>query len=135
MTQISPLMFLSSEKELFSWTYLLKETPGRTKILMFPVSNKILKIWDIFFELIQIEVECSKKYFNFFYHKELELLKTAKKRNCKGQAKVENINILNIDRAYLLCLQSDASGSFLQACISFVKQRLKCFHFKGSTTP
>ena len=30
---------------------------------MFPVWNKILKIWDWFFELIQIEAKCSKNYF------------------------------------------------------------------------
>ena len=33
-----------------------KKTPRRTKILISPVWSKILNIWDIFFELIQIEV-------------------------------------------------------------------------------
>ena len=28
--------------------------------------NKVLKIWDIAFELIQIEVQCSKNYFKIF---------------------------------------------------------------------
>ena len=40
------------------------------KILIFPVWNKILKIWDTLFELILIEVECSKNYFNFFLPQE-----------------------------------------------------------------
>ena len=35
-----------SEKDLFSWAYLLKKTPWRTKILISPVWNKILKIWN-----------------------------------------------------------------------------------------
>ena len=35
-----------SEKDLFSWTYLLKKTPRRTKILISLVWNKILKIWN-----------------------------------------------------------------------------------------
>ena len=67
---ISPLMFFSSEKELFTCTFLLKKTPQRIKILLYPVWNKILKIWDILFEIIQIEVQCSKNYFNFFLPEE-----------------------------------------------------------------
>ena len=51
-----------SEKEHFKWTYLLKKAPRRTKMLISPVSNKILKIWDKPFELIKIEVQCSKNY-------------------------------------------------------------------------
>ena len=48
MSQNSTLMFFLSGKQLFIWTYLLKKRPGRTKILISPVSNKILKIWDAF---------------------------------------------------------------------------------------
>ena len=40
-------MFFSSEKELFSQTYLPKKTPRRAKIIS-PVWNKLLKIWDSF---------------------------------------------------------------------------------------
>ena len=32
-------------------------------------------------------------------------------------------------------LQSNASGSFLQACINFAEQRLKFSHFEGSIIP
>ena len=63
MSQISPLMIFSSEKEIFSWTYPLKKTLGRIKVLISPVRNKILKIWDIIFELKQMEEKCSKTYF------------------------------------------------------------------------
>ena len=35
----------------------------------------------------------------------------------------------------MLCLQSNASGSFLQTCINFVKKRLKFSHFEGSIIP
>ena len=38
-------------------------------MLISPVWNKILKVWDIF-EFMQIEVECSKNYFNFFLPQE-----------------------------------------------------------------
>ena len=43
--------------------------------------------------------------------------------------------MLYISREYLLCLQSNASGSFLQKCISFVEQRLKFSHFEGRIIP
>ena len=37
---------------------------------MSPVWNKILKIWDTFFELVQIEVQCSKNYFKILLPQE-----------------------------------------------------------------
>ena len=65
----------SEEKELFSGTYLLKRTPWGTKILMLPVWSKILKIRDTLFELIEIELQCSKNYFKIsLSQKKLELL-------------------------------------------------------------
>ena len=79
------------KKELFSWTYLLKKTPRRNKILMSPVWNKILNFWDKLFELIQIEVQYGKKYFKdiFFYHKKLELLEIIEKELQKPRLKVK----------------------------------------------
>ena len=35
----------------------------------------------------------------------------------------------------MLCLQSNASGSFLQTCINFVEQLLKFSHFEGGIIP
>ena len=35
----------------------------------------------------------------------------------------------------LLCLQSNASGSFLQTCINFVEQPLTFSNFEGSIIP
>ena len=49
--------------------------------------------------------------------------------------KIKEIQLLNIYREYLLCLQSNASGSFLQTCINFVEQPLSFSHFKGSIIP
>ena len=69
LCHISPL-FLSQRNELFSWTHILKKTLRRTKMLLFPDWNKILKIWDKLFELIQIEVQCSKSYFKMFLSQE-----------------------------------------------------------------
>ena len=54
MSEISTLIFFASEKELFNWTHQLKKAPWRTKIIISPVWNKILKFWSTLFELIQI---------------------------------------------------------------------------------
>ena len=54
-------------KRAFWLSMSTKKTPRRTKILISSVWNKILKIWETFFELIQIEVQCSKNYFKFFF--------------------------------------------------------------------
>ena len=35
----------------------------------------------------------------------------------------------------MLCLQSNASGSFLQKCINFVEQQFTFSHFEGSIIP
>ena len=59
MSQISLLIFFSSEKELFSTKSTKKDT-AKDK-------NIILKIWGTLFELIQTELQCSKNYFNFFF--------------------------------------------------------------------
>ena len=53
-------MSFSAEEELFSWTY---GKPWGIKLLIFPVWNLILQVWDTLFELIEIEVQCSKSYF------------------------------------------------------------------------
>ena len=64
-----------------------------------------------------------------FYIKKLELLEESRKRTAEDAHKIEKKYLLNIYREYLLCLQSNASGSFLQKCINFLEQRLKFSHF------
>ena len=39
-------------------------------MLISPVWNKIFKIWDTHFELINIEIQCSKNLFKIFWQKE-----------------------------------------------------------------
>ena len=134
MSQISPLMFFSSEKELFSGTYLLKKTQRRTKVLISPVWNRILKIWDTLFELLQIEVQCSKNYLKTVSPREAG----AFRNNVEHKSHVQNWKNMYVIYLHknLLCLQSNASGNFLQKCIYyFVEQRLKFSHFKGNIIP
>ena len=80
--------FLSSEKELFSSTYILKKTPRMAKILISPVWKKILKIWDTLFELIQIEVKCTKNYFKVSLSQEAGAWKYHRKRAAKITSKI-----------------------------------------------
>ena len=107
MSHILPPIIFLQKNELFSWTYLLKKAPRRTKILTFSVWNKILKIWDILFKLIEIELQCSKNYFKIcFITKSWSFWKQHKRHAPNWK------NIFNIYKEYLLCLQSNASGSF-----------------------
>ena len=69
MSHISALFF-SSEKELFSWTYLLKKDTTKDKIFLSPAWNMSLKIWRTPFELIKIGVQGSKNYFKLFLQEE-----------------------------------------------------------------
>ena len=66
-----------------------------------------------------------------FYNKKLTLLEVTH----KSYAQNWKICKLYIYWEYLLCLESNASGSFLQTRINFVEQRLKFSHFASSITP
>ena len=82
-------LFFSLEKELFNWTHLLK-------ILTFSVWNKVLKIWDTFFEIIKIEVQCRKIYFKIYSSQEPAAWIT--QETGRATPKIEKIYILNIYR-------------------------------------
>ena len=100
-----------------------KKTPRRTKILISPVWNNILKIWDTIFELIQIEVQYSKNYFKSSLPQEAGAYgNNIEKEPQKSSPKLK-FCILYIYREYLLCLQSNTNSNFLQICINFVVQR------------
>ena len=92
---------------------------------MSPVWNMIYKIWDIFFEVIQIEVQCTKNYFKISSGNIIE------KKPQKPRPKLKKY-ILNLSREYFVSPQSNASGRFLQTSINFVEQQLKFFHFESS---
>ena len=136
MSQISPLMFFLSEKEVFSRTYLLKKTPPRTKILISPIWNKILKIWDTLFELIQIEVQCSKNSLKMFLLQEAgEFRNKIEKKTQKPRPKLEkNVCYIFTDNTCSVCIPMQVI-IFLQKCINFIEHRLKFSYFKGSIIP
>ena len=77
-----------------------------------------------------------KKLFQFFLSRQTGAFGTnIKKKPQKPRQKIEKICILYIYREYLLSLQSNVSGSFLQRCINFVEQQLKLSHFEGNIIP
>ena len=93
-----------------------------------------------------MEVQCNKKFyicttFLFLYFKIILSQEAGtsgnniEKEPLKPRPKLKiYIYILNTYREHLLCLQPNASGSFLQTCINFA-ERLKFSHFEGSTIP
>ena len=65
-----------------------------------------------------------KKLFKVFYHKKVELSEVTEKRNPKATPKIErNMYIIYLQIIFAL----SANGNFLQKCINFVEQQLKCF--------
>ena len=82
-------MFFSLEKKVVSWTYLLKKTRRKTKILISQVWKKILKT---FFEFVQMKVEWSKNYFKISLSQEAEAFgkKNRKKKTQMQRPKLQN---------------------------------------------
>ena len=83
-------------------------------------------------ELMQREVQCSKKYFKFF------LTQEAFGNNIEKELqKLRPKCILNIYETFTdnICSACNASRSFLQKCINFVEELLKLSPFEGSIIP
>ena len=77
-----------------------------------------------------------KKLFqNIFTARSWSFWKYHIKGTAKTTPKIEKICILCVYKEYMLRLQSNANGSFLQKCINFVEQRLNFSHLEGSIIP
>ena len=68
----------------------------------------------------------------FFTTRSWSFWKQHRKRSVKTMRKIEKVCILYIYREYLISLQSNTSGRFLQKCTYFVEQKLKFSHFEAS---
>ena len=96
-------MFFSSEKEPFSWTYLLKKTPRRTKVLTSPVWNEILKFRDTLFEFKYIVVNAAKISLNFFLQQEAGAFgSNTGKEPQNPRPKFKNMYIIDLLRIFTL---------------------------------
>ena len=70
---------------------------------------------------MQLEVKCSQNYIKVFLPQEAEALgNNIEKEPQKPRPKLKKYIYLIFYREYFLCLQSNASGSFLKKCINFV---------------
>ena len=71
--------------------------------LISPVWNKILKVWGTLFELIEIEVQCSKIYFKTFLPQEAgasgNIIETKPK---KPSSKLKNMYIIYLQKIFAL---------------------------------
>ena len=78
--------FSSWEKELFSWTYNTKKD-----------TTKILKIWDVLFGAINIEVQCSKNKLTFFLQQETGAFgNNIGKESQKPRPRLKNMYIITV---------------------------------------
>ena len=74
---------------------IINDTTKDKNITVSSLWNRILKIWDTLFELIQIETQYNKNYLTFFCKVKLELWKGVLTRTRKATPKI-NKNILKI---------------------------------------
>ena len=135
MSRISPLMFFSSEKELFGWTYLLKQTQRRYQRYHKNISISSLKRdfknpRHAFWAHTNRSTMQQKLFKNFLLQEVGASRNNIEKELQKPLPKLKKIYMLNIYREYLLYLQSNASSRFLQTYIIFLDQWVNFFYFK-----
>ena len=95
-----------------------------------------MKIWNILFELIQVEVQCHKNYFKNFLPQEPGAFENKiEKELQKPLTELKKKMYIIYLRQYLLSQESNVRGNFLQKSINFVEQRPKFSHFEGSIIP
>ena len=82
------------------------------------------------FELIEIEVQCSKNYLKMFLSQEAGASGNNIEKEPQKPLPILKKYISYIHREYMLCPQSRASGSFCKRVL--ILQRLKFSHFEGS---
>ena len=80
------------------------------------MKDKNINILETFFELIQLEVATMQQK---IISRHWSFWKIIEKEPQKPRPKLKKKNY----REYLFCLQSNASGSFSQACINFYRTK------------
>ena len=112
-----------------------KKTPGRANLLISSVWHKILKIWDTLFEVINIEVHCSKSQVKIFLQqKAAGFGNNIGKEPQEPRPKLKNIYIIYLIGIFALPAIR-RKWWFLQVCINSVEERLKFSHIEGSIIP
>ena len=97
--------------------------------------NRILKIWDMLFELMQIDW-CNKNYFTFFCNVKLGLWKGRLTWNKKSHAQNQEKNILKIIFKDIWSVNNPIqTAAFIVTYRDFVLYWSKLFDFEGSNIP
>ena len=114
------------------------KTPRRSKILISPVWNKILKMWYRLFELIQIEVQCSKNYFKIFLifltQETGAFGNNIEKESQKSRPKLKKYVCYIVTENICSACNPMQMVVFLPL-FNFLEQRLKFFRFEGGIIP
>ena len=119
-SQISPLIFFSSEKELFSWTYLLKKDTTKDKNINVSSLKEDFKIIRDAFWAYKYRDTIQQKLIQNFLQQEVGAFgNNIGKEPQKLHPKLKNLYIISLLRIF--ALQSNKSSSFLQKYINFVK--------------
>ena len=108
---------------LFSWTDLLNNTPWRTKILIFPVWNKIFKIWDTFWAHANRSTMQQKLFQNVFTTRSWSFWKRNRKSHAQNW---KNIYSKFWQRIFTLSA-IQCKRYFLQTCINFCRTTTQIF--------
>ena len=90
----------------------INDTTKDKNITVSSLWNRIFKIWDMYFELIQLETQYKKNYFTFFCNMKLELWNETFIWNKKIRAQNQQKIFLKYFCRYLICQQSHPNGSF-----------------------
>ena len=108
-----PPCFLFLRKPTFYLKVLdINHTTKDKNITFSSLWNRIFKIWDMHFELMQLETQCKKNYFTFFCNMKLELRNETFIWNKKILAQNQQKIFLKYFCRYLICQQSHPNRSF-----------------------
>ena len=70
---VPPCFFFLRKPTFYLKVLDINDTTKVKNITVSSLWNRILKIWDIYFELMQLETQCKKNYLTFFCNMKLEL--------------------------------------------------------------
>ena len=92
----------------------INDTTKDKNITVSSLWNRIFKIWDMHFELMQLETQCNKNYFTFFFNMKLELWNETFIWNKKSHAQNQQKIFLKYFCRYLICQQSIQIAAFFE---------------------
>ena len=110
---VPPCFFFLRKPTFYLKVLDIKDTTkDKNNITVSSLWNRSFKIWDMHFELMQLESQCKKNYLTFFCNMKLKLWNETfiwnKKIHAQNQQKIS----LKYFYGYLICHQSHPHGNF-----------------------